>query len=64
MPHLHDVADEMCVIHSMNTDQFNHAPAELLLYTGSPRSGPAVDGLVGHLRPGHPRTRTCPASSC
>ena len=36
------VADEMCVIKSMNTDQFNHAPAELLLYTGSPRSGPAV----------------------
>ena len=27
------------VIHSMNTDQFNHAPAELLVYTGSPRSG-------------------------
>ena len=23
----------------MNTDQFNHAPAELLIYTGSPRSG-------------------------
>jgi hypothetical protein len=29
----------MCVVHSMNTDQFNHAPAELLIYTGSPRSG-------------------------
>jgi hypothetical protein len=39
IPHLHSVADEMCVIRSMNTDQFNHAPAELLLYTGSPRSG-------------------------
>jgi hypothetical protein len=39
IPHLHAVADEMCVIHSMNTDQFNHAPAELLMYTGSPRSG-------------------------
>jgi hypothetical protein len=39
LPHLHEVADEMCVIRSMNTDQFNHAPAELLLYTGSPRSG-------------------------
>jgi hypothetical protein len=39
IPHLHEVADEMCVIRSMNTDQFNHAPAELLLYTGSPRSG-------------------------
>lgn len=39
IPHLHEVADEMCVIRSMNTDQFNHAPAELLIYTGSPRSG-------------------------
>jgi hypothetical protein len=33
------MADDMCVIHSMHTDQFNHAPAELLVYTGSPRSG-------------------------
>ncbi len=39
IPHLHSVADELCVIRSMNTDQFNHAPAELLVYTGSPRSG-------------------------
>jgi uncharacterized protein (DUF1501 family) len=39
IPHLHDVADELCVIRSMYTDQFNHAPAELLLYTGSPRPG-------------------------
>jgi hypothetical protein len=39
LPNLHEVADEMCVIRSMNTDQFNHAPAELLLYTGSARQG-------------------------
>jgi len=39
IPHLHDVADEMCFIRTMSTDQFNHAPAELLLYTGSPRAG-------------------------
>ena len=39
VPHLHDVADEMCMVHSMHTDQFNHAPAELLVYTGSPRTG-------------------------
>lgn len=39
VPNFHDIADEMCFIHSMNTDQFNHAPAELLIYTGSPRSG-------------------------
>ena len=39
VPNFHDIADEMCFVHSMNTDQFNHAPAELLIYTGSPRSG-------------------------
>ena len=39
IPHLHSVADDICVIRSMHTDQFNHAPAELLLYTGSARSG-------------------------
>ncbi|MDA7926364.1 DUF1501 domain-containing protein, partial [Mariniblastus sp.] len=37
--HAPDIVDEMCFVHSMNTDQFNHAPAELLIYTGSPRSG-------------------------
>ncbi len=39
LPHLQGVADELCVIRSMHTDQFNHAPAELLVYTGSPRPG-------------------------
>ena len=39
IPHLHGVADQMCLVHSMHSDQFNHAPAELLIYTGSPRAG-------------------------
>ncbi len=39
IPHLQTVADEMCMIHSMNTDQFNHAPAELFTLTGSSRPG-------------------------
>jgi Protein of unknown function (DUF1501) len=39
IPNLHGIADEMCVIKSMFTEQFNHAPAELLLYTGSARPG-------------------------
>jgi hypothetical protein len=39
LPNLKTVADDLCFIKSMYTDQFNHAPAELLLYTGSPRSG-------------------------
>ncbi len=36
---LHAVADDVTVIRSMNTDEFNHAPAELLLYTGFARQG-------------------------
>jgi hypothetical protein len=39
IPHLHRVADKLCLVRSMHTDQFNHAPAELLVYTGSPRAG-------------------------
>jgi hypothetical protein len=39
IPNLHRVADKLCLVRSMHTDQFNHAPAELLVYTGSPRSG-------------------------
>ncbi|MBA72704.1 MAG: sulfatase [Verrucomicrobiales bacterium] len=39
IPNFHSLADDLCVIKSMNTDQFNHAPAELFVHTGSPRPG-------------------------
>lgn len=39
IPHFHDIADDICVVNSMHTDQFNHAPAELLMLTGHPRQG-------------------------
>src|SRR5262249_35137035 len=39
LPGLASVADELTVVKSLYSDQFNHAPAELLLYTGSPRQG-------------------------
>ena len=39
VPNFHGIADEICVVKSMFTDQFNHTPAELLLFTGSPRQG-------------------------
>jgi hypothetical protein len=39
IPHLHAVADDVTVVRSMKTDEFNHAPAELLLYTGFARQG-------------------------
>lgn len=39
LPQLQTVADDLCIIKSMNTDQFNHAPADLLMFTGSNRFG-------------------------
>ena len=39
MPELAKHVDDISFIKSMTTDQFNHAPAELLLYTGSAREG-------------------------
>ncbi|MEX0726839.1 MAG: DUF1501 domain-containing protein, partial [Planctomycetaceae bacterium] len=44
LPHFSQVIDEVTVIKSMITDQFNHAPAELFIYTGSPRFGNASMG--------------------
>jgi hypothetical protein len=39
MPHFAKIVDDVTIVRSMYTDQFNHAPAELFLYTGSPRLG-------------------------
>ncbi|MCB0628832.1 MAG: DUF1501 domain-containing protein [Saprospiraceae bacterium] len=39
LPHFSTMADEVCFLKAMHTDEFNHAPAQLLLYSGSPRLG-------------------------
>jgi len=39
MPHLASVVDEISFLKACTTDQFNHAPAQLLVHTGSPRLG-------------------------
>ncbi len=44
LPHFGEIADDVCLIKSMHTDQFNHAPAELFIYTGAPRAGNASIG--------------------
>ena len=44
LPHFQTIVDEVAVVHSMHTNQFNHAPAQLLLHTGSPRLGDAPMG--------------------
>jgi hypothetical protein len=39
LPHLSTVADEISFLKACTTDQFNHAPAQLLIHTGTPRLG-------------------------
>ncbi len=39
LPHLQGVADDLCVIRTIQTDQFNHAPAQLKMLTGFERFG-------------------------
>ena len=39
LPHFSTVVDEVAFLKAMHTDQFNHAPAQLLLHTGSARLG-------------------------
>ena len=44
LPYLEKHVDDLCFIKSMRTDQFNHAPAQLLVQTGNPRQGYASFG--------------------
>lgn len=44
LPHFRRIVDEVTVVRSMTTDQFNHAPAELLIFTGSQVFGGASMG--------------------
>ncbi|MFN3484766.1 MAG: DUF1501 domain-containing protein [Planctomycetota bacterium] len=39
LPHLATVADEIAIVKSMVTDAFNHAPAQIMMNTGSPQFG-------------------------
>ena len=44
LPHFAEVADDAAIIRSMTTEEFNHAPAQLLLHTGNARLGSASMG--------------------
>lgn len=39
LPHLATVADDIAVVKSMVTDAFNHAPAQIMMHTGSQQFG-------------------------
>lgn len=44
LPHFESIIDDITIVRSMHTDQFNHAPAQLLLHTGSTQFGGASLG--------------------
>ena len=49
LPHLGSIVDDVCLIRSMKTDQFNHAPAQLFLNTGFAQPGrPSLGSWVLH----------------
>jgi hypothetical protein len=39
LPHLAEVADELCIVRSLHTEEINHAPAQMFLHTGFGRGG-------------------------
>lgn len=47
LPHLSEVADDICLVRSMQTDQFNHGPAQIFLNTGFGQPGrPSIGSWV------------------
>ena len=49
LPHLATVADELCMIKSLHTEQFNHAPAQLFFQTGFGQFGrPSLGSWVNY----------------
>ncbi len=49
LPHLAKVVDDITLVRSVHTDQFNHSPAQLFLNTGSPIPGrPAIGAWLSY----------------
>ena len=47
IPHMGSIADEICLIRSVKTDQFNHAPAQIFFNTGFLQPGrPSIGSWV------------------
>ncbi len=49
MPQLQKVADDICLIKSLHTDEFNHGPAQLFMLTGFGRFGrPSIGSWLNY----------------
>ena len=47
LPHFSGIADQVSFLKAVTTDQFNHAPAQLMVHTGVPRLGrPSIGSWV------------------
>ncbi len=47
LPHFSQVVDDVCFIKTMQTDQFNHGPAQLMVHSGQARIGaPSIGSWV------------------
>ncbi|MEM8678980.1 MAG: DUF1501 domain-containing protein, partial [Planctomycetota bacterium] len=47
LPHLATMVDDLCFIKTMQTDQFNHGPAQLMVHSGQARVGyPSIGSWV------------------
>jgi hypothetical protein len=47
LPHFAKIADEVSFLKCVHTDQFNHAPAQLFVHSGSPRLGrPSIGSWI------------------
>ncbi len=48
-PHMGEIADDICIVRSAHTDEFNHVPAALLFFTGFRRTGrPSIGAWVNY----------------
>jgi hypothetical protein len=49
LPHFSKMVDEVTFLKAVHTDEFNHAPAQLLMHTGGPRLGrPSIGSWVSY----------------
>ena len=49
LPHLSTIVDDIAIIKSVHTDQFNHAPAQIFVNTGSPIPGrPSMGSWISY----------------
>lgn len=49
LPYFKEIVDDVCFLKAMHTDEFNHAPAQLFMHTGSARVGrPSMGAWVSY----------------